>query len=219
MNEKPILSIETSDVQCAACIYFDDKKFVETSVNFKNRHSQLILDVIDKTVSLADIELKDLNWIAVSGGPGSFTGLRIGLSSAKGLAVGLNLSIVLVPTFEALAFQILDGNDLIQDLSIANKINNEELYFARFINNGNIPKFAEELQIIKKEELKIKSKSSTIVGNFDIPEIRKSNLSGTPSAFYIAKWSKRFGENLALKNFDLLEPLYLKDFLIKGKKK
>ena len=96
---------------------------------------------------MALITQDDLKMIAVSDGPGSFTGLRIGMSAAKGMADALSIPIIPVPTFEALALQIssfLDENEIV----IANKINRDEVYFAKFQIKMNSFIFTEELKIL-----------------------------------------------------------------------
>jgi|ERR1035438_1934025 tRNA threonylcarbamoyladenosine biosynthesis protein TsaB len=211
MNIKPILAIETSGNLCGAAVYFDHSKYFEIIVNFKNSHSGMLFDVIDKTLNFAGIQLKDLECIAVSSGPGSFTGLRIGYSAVKGLAFGSLLQVCPVPTFEALALQILrvriEGGDFI----IANKVNVEEVYYARFHIKSNNYIFAEKLQIINISELLEKSKGYPIFGN----AINKDNEYSAPRPLYVAEWCILYGAEYKTFNYDLLEPNYFKNFIVK----
>ena len=137
LDNLPILSIETSQSCCGACVYFDENKFFEMSVNHKNVHAEKIFEIIDSVIKSSGITLKDLGAIAVSSGPGSFTGLRIGMSAAKGIGFGASLPIIAVPTFEALAYQLSntlkDGTEFV----IANNVNSEEIYFAKFQVKSN----------------------------------------------------------------------------------
>jgi tRNA threonylcarbamoyladenosine biosynthesis protein TsaB len=211
MNIKPILAIETSGNLCGAAVYFDQSKYFEIVINFKNSHSEMLLDVIDKTLNYAGIQLKDLECVAVSSGPGSFTGLRIGYSAVKGLAFGGLLQVCPVPTFEALALQLslmlLEGPDFI----IANKVNVEEVYYARFHIKSNNYIFAEKLQIINISELQEKSKGYRIFGNaFD-----KNNEFSAPRPLYVAEWCNLYGTEHKTFNFDFLEPNYFKNFIVK----
>ena len=96
-----------------------------------------------------EFRLKNISAVAVSSGPGSFTGLRIGMSAAKGLAFGVSLPIISVPTFEALAFQLSNGLADGTEFIIANKVNSEEIYFAKFKVKSNNYIFAQDLQIVK----------------------------------------------------------------------
>ncbi|MEW6701378.1 MAG: tRNA (adenosine(37)-N6)-threonylcarbamoyltransferase complex dimerization subunit type 1 TsaB, partial [Bacteroidota bacterium] len=134
MNETlPILAIETSGDLCSAAVLLGEKNFVELNYLQKHIHSQKLIDIIDAVLKNANVELKQIKSIAVSMGPGSFTGLRIGLSAVKGIAFGAGLPIIPVPTFDAYAFNIArvlpDGSKFI----IAINANIDELYFEKFV--------------------------------------------------------------------------------------
>ncbi|MDP2365591.1 MAG: tRNA (adenosine(37)-N6)-threonylcarbamoyltransferase complex dimerization subunit type 1 TsaB, partial [Ignavibacteria bacterium] len=103
----PLLAIETSNNICGACIYFSDEKYFSSKVILKHSHSEKLFEIIESVLSNASISKKELKAIAVSAGPGSFTGLRIGMSAAKGMAQALSVPIIPVPTFEALALQVI----------------------------------------------------------------------------------------------------------------
>lgn len=208
-EEKPILAIETSGEQCSICIYWNSEKYVETSSRIKFSHSIKIFSIVENCLSTAEITLGNLSSIAVSIGPGSFTGLRIGLAAAKGMALGASLPITPVPTFEAIALEALNhtkNNDL---FFVANKVNKEEIYFAGFINNGNIYKFVRELGIVSRVELENNFRNEMIYGNAG------NCLLSFPSAKVVAEWSKLYGK-IEQTAIDFLEPLYIKDFLVKG---
>lgn len=108
-----ILAIESSGLVAGAAIVTDEKVVAEYNVNLKMTHSQTLLPMIDEIVKMSGIELKDITAIAVSGGPGSFTGLRIGSATAKGLGLALNKPIVAVPTTQGLAMNIFGFKGLI----------------------------------------------------------------------------------------------------------
>ena len=80
-----ILGIESSSLVASVAVVTDDVMTAEYTVNFKKTHSQTLLPMIDEVVNMLGIELDSVDAIAVSGGPGSFTGLRIGSATAKGL--------------------------------------------------------------------------------------------------------------------------------------
>jgi tRNA threonylcarbamoyladenosine biosynthesis protein TsaB len=82
-------------------------------VNYKKTHSQTLLPMVDEIVSMTELDLDSIDAIAVAAGPGSFTGLRIGAATAKGLGLALNKPIVPVPTVDALAFNLYDTDRLI----------------------------------------------------------------------------------------------------------
>jgi tRNA threonylcarbamoyladenosine biosynthesis protein TsaB len=211
MNNKPILAIETSGNLCGAVVYFDHSKYFEITINLKNSHSTLLLDIIDRVLNYAGITLKDLDCIAVSSGPGSFTGLRIGYSAVKGLAFGNGLMVCPVPTFEALALQL---SHILPDKSefiIANKVNVEEVYFAQFHIKSNNYIFVEKLQIINLSDLPEKSKGYQVFGN----AIDKENEYSAPSPLFVAEWCRLYGVELKTLNYDFLEPNYFKNFIVK----
>lgn len=208
---KPILAIETSDKICGACIYFDDEKLFSSKVLQKHSHSELLFKTVDLVISQSGINKKDIDYIAVSEGPGSFTGLRIGMSAAKGLAFGLSIPILPVPTFEALALQLSHFYSD-EEIVIANKINSDEVYFAKFHVKTNSFIFTEELKILQRNELDFVDKAAKKFGS----AFHNSSIN-SPDPEFIAKWARQFGEKLITYNIDNLEPHYLKNFIVKEK--
>ena len=219
MNEsKPVLAIETSQSLCSVCVYFSDEIFYEMNINLKNSHAEKLFEATDFVLKSSGVNAKDLDAIAVSAGPGSFTGLRIGMSAAKGLAFGAKLPIVSVPTFEAMALQIANYLKCDSDFFIANKVNVEELYFAKFQVKGNSYIFTENLGIIKRDEFGKRIKNTLTFGNVFPLDGKIKNLSA-PNSSFIAKWCNLFGEKLKVYDYDFLEPNYLKNFVVKERKK
>ena len=88
IDNKPILSIETSGSLCSSSLFFSDEKYFLSSTNLKNSHSENLFNQIEFLFDQAEISRDNIGSIAVSGGPGSFTGLRIGMAAAKGIASG-----------------------------------------------------------------------------------------------------------------------------------
>lgn len=78
----------------------------EYTVNYKKTHSQTLLPMLDEVVKMIELDLHSIDVIAVAGGPGSFTGLRIGSATAKGLGLALDCPLVSVPTVDALAYNL-----------------------------------------------------------------------------------------------------------------
>lgn len=104
-----ILAIETTGPVAAAAIVCKDRVAAEFAINNKLTHSQVLMSLIDSMFKAADFDKTDIDFIACSAGPGSFTGLRIGAAAAKGLAFGLSRKIVPVSTLDALAYNIAGG--------------------------------------------------------------------------------------------------------------
>lgn len=100
-----ILGIETSTMLGGVAVVDERRGLIaETRLNVKTTHSERLMAVIDRTLSQSELEINDIDVFAVSAGPGSFTGLRIGLSTVKGLSFSTGRPMVTVPTFDAFAW-------------------------------------------------------------------------------------------------------------------
>lgn len=108
-----ILAIDSSGLVASVAVVTEEKLLAEFTVNNKKTHSQTLLPMLDEIVKLLDQDLKEIDAIAVAGGPGSFTGLRIGSSTAKGLGLALNKPIINIPTVDALAYNLYGTDRLI----------------------------------------------------------------------------------------------------------
>lgn len=108
-----ILGIESSSLVASAAIVTDDILTAEYTVNFKKTHSQTLLPMIDEIVRMTETELETIDAIAVSGGPGSFTGLRIGSATAKGLGLALKKPLIHIPTVDAMAWNLWGARGLV----------------------------------------------------------------------------------------------------------
>lgn len=100
-----ILGIDTSCSAATAAILNDEKLEAEIFLNHKMQHSVILFPMIDKMLKMLEIKIQDIDAVAVSGGPGSFTGLRIGAAAAKGIAQGGDKKFVAVSSLDAIAFQ------------------------------------------------------------------------------------------------------------------
>jgi tRNA threonylcarbamoyladenosine biosynthesis protein TsaB len=103
-----VLAIETATVVCAAAVVDGNLVLAERSISERHAHAERIMDLADQCLTLAG-GISSLEGIAVSSGPGSFTGLRIGMSVAKGLSFAAGIPVVGVPTMEALRRRALDA--------------------------------------------------------------------------------------------------------------
>ena len=101
-----ILALDSSGMVASAAIIEDDVLIGEYSINHKKTHSQTLLPMLDEVVKMTETDLEDVDAIALAKGPGSFTGLRIGSATAKGLGLALNKPIVAVPTLDAIAYNL-----------------------------------------------------------------------------------------------------------------
>ncbi|MTI94117.1 MAG: tRNA (adenosine(37)-N6)-threonylcarbamoyltransferase complex dimerization subunit type 1 TsaB [Firmicutes bacterium] len=98
-----ILALDTTTSACSAALVREGKLVAEVTTNIPRTHSQRLMPLMDSLFREADAEPRDLHLIAVSRGPGSFTGLRIGIATAKGLGLALDLPVVGVSTLAVLA--------------------------------------------------------------------------------------------------------------------
>jgi len=98
-----VLAIETSTMLGGVAIADEKGLIAETRLNVKSTHSERLMATIDEQLRQSDMALGDIDAFAVASGPGSFTGLRIGLSAAKGLCYATGKPLVMVPTLEAFA--------------------------------------------------------------------------------------------------------------------
>jgi len=108
-----VLAIDSSGLTATVAIVEDEQTIAEYTTNYKKTHSQTLLPMIDEMVRMVDADLKDIDAIAVAGGPGSFTGLRIGSATAKGLGLALDKPLIHVPTVDAMAYSMYGCEDII----------------------------------------------------------------------------------------------------------
>jgi tRNA threonylcarbamoyladenosine biosynthesis protein TsaB len=100
----PILALDTATLVSSVALATADTLLAEITLQTKKTHSELLMPHIAKLIDMAEVAKTDIKAVAVSIGPGSFTGLRIGLSTAKTLAYAMNIPVVGVPTLAALAY-------------------------------------------------------------------------------------------------------------------
>ncbi|MCX7694665.1 MAG: tRNA (adenosine(37)-N6)-threonylcarbamoyltransferase complex dimerization subunit type 1 TsaB [Caloramator sp.] len=100
-----VLAMDTSSSVATVAIVSDEKVEGEIYLNHKMQHSVILFPMIERLLEITENNLKDIDIIAVSGGPGSFTGLRIGVAAAKGMVQGSNKTFITVSSLEAMAYQ------------------------------------------------------------------------------------------------------------------
>ena len=108
-----ILSLDTTAEVCSAAICDGKKLVAEITVNTGNTHSQTLLPAVEQVLKISEISLDEIDGFACSTGPGSFTGVRIGVATVKGLAYGKEKPCVSVSTLEALAYNLIGFNGII----------------------------------------------------------------------------------------------------------
>lgn len=108
-----VLAIESSAVTASVAIMTEDTLIAEYTINYKKTHSQTLLPMIDEICRMTETDVSDIDIVAVSDGPGSFTGLRIGAATGKGIALAKDKPMVAVPTLEAMAYNLMGDKRLI----------------------------------------------------------------------------------------------------------
>jgi tRNA threonylcarbamoyl adenosine modification protein YeaZ len=101
-----ILALDSSGLVASVAVVEDDNLCGEFTINYKKTHSQTLLPMLDEVAKMIELDLNTVDAIAVAGGPGSFTGLRIGSATAKGLGLALEKPLIHVPTVDALAYNL-----------------------------------------------------------------------------------------------------------------
>lgn len=147
-----ILAVDTSAAPCCAAVYDTEKQLVaaETVINNKLTHSVTLMPVIRDLLKNADIKPDDIDLFAVSVGPGSFTGLRIGISAVKGMAYAAKKPCAAVTTSEGMAYNFI-GEDAVICTAIDARCN--QVYNALFKASAeNVTRLCDE-RCIKTDEL------------------------------------------------------------------
>lgn len=108
-----ILALDSSGLVASAAVVEEEQTIAEYTVNYKKTHSQTLLPMVDEIAGMIELDLKSLDAIAVAAGPGSFTGLRIGSATAKGLGLALDIPLIHIPTLEGLAYNLYGVSALV----------------------------------------------------------------------------------------------------------
>jgi tRNA threonylcarbamoyladenosine biosynthesis protein TsaB len=102
-----LLALETSSVVCSVALYNKQQLLGMSEIRIEKSHATYITIMIDQLLQNCQVSKQELSAIAVSGGPGSYTGLRVGSSTAKGLCFALDIPLIEVPTMQAMAYEVI----------------------------------------------------------------------------------------------------------------
>lgn len=221
-----ILNIETATTNCSVSVAKNGKLLALKEHDTPNySHSEQLHVFIKEVLSDAGMAMQDLNAIAVSKGPGSYTGLRIGVSAAKGLSFSLDIPLISVSTLESMAYQVEPGSiDYIIPVLDARRM---EVYSAVFDTNHQRIRET-RAQIIDANSFSAYSDAGTtlLIGSGaekcrDILEDPNFNFNTTivPSAKEMAKLAYKKSSNGEFEDVAYFEPYYLKDFMVSKPKK
>lgn len=217
-----ILSFDSA-TECASCAILDDNHLLgEITFNYKKQHSVLIMPMIDELLKNTGTTIDSIDGFVISKGPGSFTGLRIGMATFKGMCAGLNKPIIGISSLDALAYNLAYSSGIICPIIDALRSN---VYTGIYTFRDNKLTTLEEPMIISMEDLieKIRTYNMpvTFIGNgiYKYDEILKSSdllLNFAPTHLNVVKASA-LGE-LGLLQFKegkssdsvTLKPMYLR---------
>ncbi|MDF2944708.1 MAG: hypothetical protein K0S01_3566 [Herbinix sp.] len=137
-----LLALDSSGLVASVAVVTEETMLAEYTVNYKKTHSQTLLPMLQEIVKMVDMDISEVDAIAVAAGPGSFTGLRIGSATAKGLGLALNKPIIAVPTLDGLAYNLFGTDKLICPLMDARR---NQVYTGLYDFIGN------EFRIVRKQ--------------------------------------------------------------------
>lgn len=144
-----ILAVDTATKSCSVAIIDQNSLLVEMTLNREQTHSKHLMEMINRVINMSGLTVFQLDGFAVTKGPGTFTGLRIGISSIKGLAKASGKPVVGVSSLDALAMQASFSEHLICPLLDARK---KEVYFSRYRYKDGILKKEIEEQVLSPEK-------------------------------------------------------------------
>lgn len=215
-----ILSVETSGLACSVAIYNESRLVASAQVNEPKSHAAQLAVLIHAVLKKAAISINHLNAVAVSSGPGSYTGLRIGVSTAKGLCYGLGIPLIAVSTLDILAFQVktyAGNHQLLCPMIDARRM---EVYCKIIDSNWQELKQASAV-IVNEESFLDQLKNHQIFffgdGASKCKEIIKHKNAlfiddVSPQATAMGLLAIRRFEELQFEDIVNFEPVYLKDF-------
>ena len=139
------LAIETSTNICSVALFMNDTLILSKEINTPRSHSKELGRLVEQLFIESNLKINIIDFIALSSGPGSFTGLRIGSSLAKGIVYALELPIVMVPTLITLESKI----DILEQHCIGIYSHKDQVYKQEFENNKPISK----IELISVDQL------------------------------------------------------------------
>ena len=144
------LGIDSSGMVASVAVVEDTQMLAEYTINYKKTHSQTLLPMLDEIGKMIELDLSTVDVIAVAAGPGSFTGLRIGSATAKGLGLALKKPLVSVPTLEGIAYNFCGSDKLVCPMMDARR---SQVYTGIYKFNGNELEKVEDQMAVPVEEI------------------------------------------------------------------
>lgn len=145
-----VLALDSSCIVTTVAVLNEEKLLAEYIENNKQSHSEKMMVIIKQMLEDLELTVQDLDVIAVAKGPGSFTGIRIGMACAQGLAHALNKPMIGVNTLDGLAYNLMGNNDLICPVINAQR---QELYTSLYCSNDAALERMWDYKLIKVDAL------------------------------------------------------------------
>ena len=181
-----ILALDSSGLVATVALVEDEQTIAEYTMNYKKTHSQTLLPMLDEIVKMTGFDLQAIDAIAVAGGPGSFTGLRIGSATAKGLGLALDKPLIHIPTVDGLAYNLYGNEGLICPIMDARR---SQVYTGIYRFRDGQFEVVEEQMAIALEELIVKlnayGEKVTFLGD-GVPVYRERLKEGLKISFAFA---------------------------------
>lgn len=224
-----ILQIETATTVCSVALAENGETIAVKELNERNIHAEVITLYIEELMANKGLKYENVDAVAVSSGPGSYTGLRIGVSTAKGLCFALDKPLIAVETLESMAQGIITQNQIAADTLLCPMIDARrmEVYTALFDALGNVVK-PTSAEIIDEQSFADQLSAHKILFFGDGAAKCQAVLSSNPNALFDTRFinsashlTLKAARKLAAGEFEdvaYFEPFYLKDFLITQKK-
>lgn len=224
-----ILQIETATTVCSVALAKNGETLAVKQLNERNVHAEVITLYIDELITNCGLTYANIDAIAVSSGPGSYTGLRIGVSTAKGLCFALDKPLIAIETLQSMALGMLAEGGVAPDTLLCPMIDARrmEVYTALFDAKGNILK-PTSAEIIDEFSFSEQLQYQKIIFFGDGSEKCQALLSKRDNALFNGDFTnsarhltQKAATKYAAGEFEdvaYFEPFYLKDFLVAQKK-
>ncbi|MFH1848089.1 MAG: tRNA (adenosine(37)-N6)-threonylcarbamoyltransferase complex dimerization subunit type 1 TsaB [Candidatus Omnitrophota bacterium] len=210
-----VLAIETSTKILSAAVIGDDGLSLDLNYDFKLRHGSHLVPAIEALLKFAGMALQDIDAYCVSIGPGSFTGLRIGVAAVKALAVSSGKKVAAVPSLDALAMNVFSKDSFIKPVIDAKKGNVYTCLY-KYGRDGRLKRLSKHSLVPASGALEKIKKPTVVLGDgVNVCDVKHPDITALPESFWQPK-AKVVGEiglemvkNGDVENPDTLVPFYI----------
>jgi len=215
-----LLAIDTATEMCSAALWVDGKLLQKSTVQAR-QHAELILPFIDVLLGEAKINKSQIGGLVVGQGPGAFTGVRIGVGVAQGLALGLNIPVVAVSNLQTLAFrayQQLNTSEA-RTILVATDARMNEVYWAKYQTCGDEIKLLGTEKVTPASQVDLSQVDNYIGNGFSVYDELKNYAKNNPATYQTNVFSQAKDMLLMVKDdfnkkaqkIATIEPVYLRN--------